>query len=190
MGVGVSTSTRRVNPMGRCLVNTTRGAASGGSDHEEESTVTLRHSLATPTGAALCIAVAVIHVKDQGGLTALDDPAWLGWAYRLLELTAVLTALALAAPAVSRDRSRAVHTRETLVWGVALLVGAGPFIGFLFSRTTGLPGATDDIGNWGESLGLISLVVEALLIALSLSGARARVAAPAFELEFHPAHSR
>jgi hypothetical protein len=38
------------------------------------------------------------------------------------------------------------------------------------SRTTGLPGAMGDIGNWTEPLGLASLYVEACVFALSLYG--------------------
>jgi hypothetical protein len=39
--------------------------------------------------------------------------------------------------------------------------------GFVLSRTTGLPNATGDIGNWSEGLGLASMFVEAGVIALS-----------------------
>jgi hypothetical protein len=39
--------------------------------------------------------------------------------------------------------------------------------GYVLSRTTGLPGATDDIGSWTEPLGLASLFVEGALVAVS-----------------------
>jgi len=42
-------------------------------------------------------------------------------------------------------------------------------VGFILSRTTGLPNASDDIGNWTEPLGLASLFVEGAVIAASLS---------------------
>ena len=48
-------------------------------------------------------------------------------------------------------------------------------IGFILSRTIGLPSATDDIGNWKEGLGLASMFVETgvvLLSAYALSLAR------------------
>jgi hypothetical protein len=54
-------------------------------------------------------------------------------------------------------------------WMAAAALSAMPFIGYVFSRTTGLPGAMDDIGNWTESLGLASLIVEACVFAVSLS---------------------
>ena len=42
-------------------------------------------------------------------------------------------------------------------------------LGFVLTRGPGLPDATDDRGNWGEPLGVASLVVEGLLIILSLA---------------------
>jgi hypothetical protein len=35
-------------------------------------------------GALLALAIAVVHVADQGGVTAFTSPDWLGWAYRLI----------------------------------------------------------------------------------------------------------
>jgi hypothetical protein len=40
----------------------------------------------------------------------------------------------------------------------------------VLTRTVGLPGATDDIGNWLEPLGLASLFVEGAVILLALTG--------------------
>ena len=37
-------------------------------------------------------------------------------------------------------------------------------IGFTINRTIGIPGATGDIGNWLEPLGLLSLAVEAFVL--------------------------
>jgi len=46
-------------------------------------------------GALLALAVAAVHVADQGGITALASPHWIGWGYRLIEAGGVLTALTL-----------------------------------------------------------------------------------------------
>jgi hypothetical protein len=46
-------------------------------------------------------------------------------------------------------------------------LAAATFVGYCLSRTTGLPAATDDIGNWTETLGVWSLVAEAAVVALS-----------------------
>ncbi|MGZ4590579.1 MAG: hypothetical protein ACXV2H_03980 [Actinomycetes bacterium] len=108
-------------------------------------------------GAGLALAVTVIHVLDQGGLTALRDPAYLGQGYRLLEVAGVLTAALLLA------------RRQLLGWLLALGVAAGPLTGFILTRTVGLPGARDDIGNWTEPIGVASVVVEGTLLLLSLT---------------------
>jgi len=106
--------------------------------------------------AALCVAVAYIHVKDQGGLTVLKDPTYIGIGYWALEVTAV----AVAAMLLTRIRPLAA-------WFLAIGVAAGPFVGLILTRTTGLPGAMDDRGNWTETLGLESLIVEGALLVIA-----------------------
>ncbi len=54
----------------------------------------------------------------------------------------------------------------------AALAGA-VILGYVVNRTVGMPGATDDIGNWFEPLGLLSLVVEGWVVVSSLAAARA-----------------
>ena len=113
---------------------------------------------ARAAGAVLAALVGVVHVIDQGGLTALKDPAYVGQGYRLLELAAVVTAgLLLLAPARGRVAG----------WVLAVGVALGPMAGYVLSRGPGLPGYTDDRGNWTELLGLQALAVEALLLALA-----------------------
>lgn len=109
-------------------------------------------------GALLALAVAAVHVADQGGLTALNSPDWMGWAFRLIEAGGVLTAVALLLP-----------WSVWLGWAAALLLGLGPFIGYIATRSVGLPGDHGDVGNWGYWLGTVSLVVEAALVMLGVS---------------------
>jgi hypothetical protein len=47
-------------------------------------------------------------------------------------------------------------------------VAAAPFLAYVASRSVGLPGAPDNIGNWTEPLGLAALFVEFLVTAISL----------------------
>jgi hypothetical protein len=112
-------------------------------------------------GALLALAVAAVHVTDQGGLTALNSPAWIGWSYRLIEVGAVLTALTLLLTGPAR------LGRPWLGWAAGVLLGAGPFLAYVTSRTVGLPGDSGDIGNWGYWVGTVSLIVEAALVVLS-----------------------
>src|SRR5437763_3340420 len=73
-------------------------------------------------GALLALAVAAVHVADQGGISSFASPDWLGWGYRLIEAGAVLTALMLLAP-----------WSAWLGWAAGMLLGAGPLIGYLAS---------------------------------------------------------
>jgi hypothetical protein len=108
-------------------------------------------------GAALALAVAGAHVADQGGVTAFTAPDWLGWAYRLIEVGGVLVAVTLLWPRLAR-----------LGWAAGVLLGVGPLVGFLASRTVGVPGDSGDVGNWSDWVGNMSLIIEAGLITVSV----------------------
>jgi hypothetical protein len=108
-------------------------------------------------GAALALAVAGAHVADQGGVTAFTFPDWLGWAYRLIEVGGVLVAVTLMWPRLAR-----------LGWAAGVLLGVGPLVGYLASRTVGVPGDPGDVGNWADWVGNMSLIIEAGLITVSV----------------------
>jgi hypothetical protein len=114
-------------------------------------------------GALLALAVAAVHIADQGGITVLNSPSWIGWSYRLIEVGGVLTALALVLP-----RPRWLGP-AWLGWAAGVLLGAGPFIAYIASRTVGVPGDPGDVGNWGYWVGTVSLFIEAALVMLSIS---------------------
>ena len=129
------------------------------------------------TGALLAVAVAAVHVADQGGITAMASPAWIGWGYRLIEIGGIVTALMLLLPAPPRPgpvRIGPIRLGPTwlgpasLGWAAGVLLGAGPFIGYITSRSVGVPGDPGDVGNWGYWVGTVSLLVEAALILLSV----------------------
>jgi hypothetical protein len=106
--------------------------------------------------AALCVGVAYIHVKDQGGIIGAKDPAYMQAGYYALEVTALVVAAMLLA-----------RIRPMATWFLTVGVAAGPLVGFVLTRTVGLPNAMDDRGNWTETLGVVSLVVEGALLALA-----------------------
>ncbi|MFF3586693.1 hypothetical protein ACFYYI_05940 [Streptomyces sp. NPDC002387] len=107
-------------------------------------------------GVLLCLAVAAIHVVDQGGITATRDPHYIGVAYHVLEIAAVVAAVLLIVGLVR------------LGWLLAAMVAVGPLLGYVLSRGPGLPDYSDDVGNWTEPLGLVSLAVEGALLLLSI----------------------
>ena len=126
-------------------------------------------------GALLAVAVAAVHVADQGGIMAFNSPAWIGWSYRLIEAGGVLTALLLV-PRPPR------FGPGWLGWAVAVPLGAGPFAAYIISRTIGLPGDPHDVGNWAYWVGTVSLLVEAALVMLGvcmLWSQRHRLSVPA-----------
>src|SRR5215207_309573 len=47
-------------------------------------------------------------------------------------------------------------------WGLGVLISASAFVGYILSRTVGLPGFYDD--EFLEPMGVLSLVVEALFV--------------------------
>jgi hypothetical protein len=97
--------------------------------------------------------IALIHLLDLHD-TYLASP-YKGWLY----LALIVGSLVSAALLVRGDDRRG--------WLGALLLPAGAFAAFVWSRTVGLPGGADDIGNWWEPLGLASLFVEGALVVLS-----------------------
>jgi hypothetical protein len=113
-------------------------------------------------GALLALAIATVHIADQGGVTALAAPAWIGWGYRMIEAGGTATAVVLLLP-------RPARLPAWTGWAAALLLAVGPFFAYILSRTVGLPGDPGDVGNWGYWVGTLSLLVEAALAALSIS---------------------
>ena len=101
------------------------------------------------------IGVAIIHIADTGDAYAAAH--YLFWLYIVLVVLAVPLVTAL------------VNTRSPLVWVATAAFAAAPLAGYLISRSIGLPGDTDDLGNWMNSLGIASLFVESGLIALSVT---------------------
>jgi hypothetical protein len=104
-------------------------------------------------------------------------PTYVGIGYYILEIVGVLTAIWLLARPLRA------------AWFVTIGVAAGPLLGYVLSRGPGLPDYADDKGNWTEPLGLISLVVEGVLLVLSVTLflRRARVATETQALPRHAA---
>src|SRR6478609_1005243 len=106
-------------------------------------------------------AVAVIGLAGLALIHLLDLPSkfqetpYLAWMY----IGAIVAALAVGAGLI-RSGSRKV-------WAACAALPLAVLVGFVLSRTTGLPGATDDIGNWSEPLGLASMFVEGALFLLA-----------------------
>jgi hypothetical protein len=104
--------------------------------------------------AGLLIAVAIIHLQDQGGLLGGESPTWLKYGYYLIEIGSLVSALL-------------VVRGKVLGWLLGLAITVGPFTGYVLSRSVGVPGDPGDVGNWGYLLGTVSLVVEGSFVILA-----------------------
>ena len=106
-------------------------------------------------GAGLLIAIAIIHLQDQGGLLGGESPTWLKYGYYLVEFGSLISALLVI-------RGKAIG------WALGLASSVGPFVGYILSRTVGVPGDPGDVGNWGYLLGTVSLLVEGSFAILAV----------------------
>jgi len=97
--------------------------------------------------------IALIHLLDSIG--KFGETRYLFWMYVALMAGSLAVAGAL------------LHLRDRRVWLAAGGLAASALAGYVLSRTTGLPAAHGDVGNWTEPLGLASLFVELSVAALA-----------------------
>jgi len=121
------------------------------------STLTIRGITVSDTlvgaGISLIVIVGLIHLI--GAPEDLEEAPYQG----LLFLANFFGAI-LAAIGIYRGRSWG--------WGLGALVAGGAFVGYVISRTVGLPGLPVE-EEWLEPLGLLSMLVEALFVGLYLT---------------------
>ena len=121
------------------------------------STLPIRDTTVSVTlvgaGISLIVIVGLIHLINSPG--DLEEGSYTGLLYLANFFGAILAAIG-----IYRGRS----------WGWALgaLVSVGAFVGYVISRTIGLPGLPVE-EEWLEPLGLLSLLVEALFVGLYLT---------------------
>jgi hypothetical protein len=114
----------------------------------------INDGLARTVGIAGLGGIALIHVLQLP--EAFAEAAYLGGMF----IAAIVAAVVLAA-IVTR-------TSDRHVWAATGVLPALILLGYVLSRTSGLPDATNDVGEWSEPLGLASLVVESLLVCLTV----------------------
>ncbi len=115
---------------------------------------TIRHTALRGLGFGGMLAIALIHLLDV--INKINETPYLGVLYILLMVASIAVAFAV------------LHTGSWQTWAAAGGLAALTLIGFILSRTTGLPSANSDVGNWSEKLGLASMLVEAAVVLLSL----------------------
>jgi len=105
--------------------------------------------------ASLALAIAVIHLQDQGGLPGDQSPMWLKYGFYMVEITSTISAVLLI-------------RGKTFGWLLGLGSSIGPMTGYILSRTVGIPGDRGDVGNWGYVLGTVSLIIEGSFLVLAV----------------------
>ena len=115
-------------------------------------TIAVNRRVAVGLGLA---SVAAIHILDLPGKFA-ETPYLAAFYVALIIASFVLT-----------ERLFVAGTRRDFLAAAAL--SAAVIVGFTINRTVGMPGATGDIGNWLEPLGLLSIVVEAFVLWQSIA---------------------
>ena len=104
--------------------------------------------------AACAVVAAVAHVPVTG--EHLAEAPYIGVLFIGLEVTLLAVAVVL------------VVADTPLAWTVAGVVPALAVVAYVVSRSVGLPQIGDDVGNWTEPLGVVSVVFETLLLLLVL----------------------
>jgi hypothetical protein len=114
----------------------------------------LAREIATRAVLAIGLAgIGLIHLLDSIG--KYGETRYLFWMYIALIVGSLVTAGAV------------LFHRSRLVFLAAGGLAASAAAGYILSRTTGLPNADGDIGNWTEPLGLASLFVEGAVVAVA-----------------------
>jgi hypothetical protein len=123
-----------------------RPVANRGRVITRSTTSTIRRSLVA-TGL---VGIAAIHLADLP--SKMSEVPYLGFAY-----IGLIAASLVLAELVTRSADRRLMTASA---GLAAAV----IVGFVINRTVGMPNAMDDVGNWSEPLGMISLLIEGVVL--------------------------
>jgi predicted tellurium resistance membrane protein TerC len=100
--------------------------------------------------------IALVHLLDVED--RLTEVPYIG--YLFLALIAVSLGLAAAL----------IRTDDRRVWLAAGLMAGATIVGYAITRTVGMPNdGGEDIGNWTEPLGLASLMIEGIVVALAFA---------------------
>ena len=102
---------------------------------------------------AALVGMALIHMFQLP--ETFHEIGYLGALFIVVIAASVLLAAVLA------------RTSDDRAWGAAGALAGLVLLGYIISRSVGLPGFTDDVGDWSERAGLASMVVESLVVLLA-----------------------
>jgi hypothetical protein len=113
----------------------------------------LRDQVGRAVGIVGLVGIALIHFLDA--FSTIDESKFVFALYIVLMLVTLIASGILLR----------MDSRRT--WMLAGGAAGLTLLGFILTRTTGLPGFPNNVGNWREPLGLASLWVEGLVLVLS-----------------------
>jgi hypothetical protein len=99
------------------------------------------------------VVVGLIHLIDAP--EDLEEGSYLGFLFLANFLGALVASVG-------------IYRGNRWGWVLGLLVAGGAFVGYVISRTAGLPGLGVE-EEWLEPLGVLSLIVEALFVGVFLA---------------------
>ncbi len=104
-------------------------------------------------GAVVALAITGwIHLMDMSDKFA--EVPYLGVGYGLI----VIASIASIVMIVRGDRRG---------WVLGGAMSLATIVGYVLSRTTGLPGSSDDVGNWSETLAVWAGIAEIVMVVLA-----------------------
>jgi hypothetical protein len=120
---------------------------------QETEGPTTTMSLLDIAGIAGLSTVIAIHTTELAGKT--EETSYLGFGYVLLIAASLVSIVMLS-------------QRDARGWLLGGLASAATIIGFVLTRTTGLPNAHGDEGNWSETIAVWSLFAEGIVVLLAV----------------------
>lgn len=99
-------------------------------------------------GGAIAEAAGHIPVTQEH----LTQAPYIGVGFVLLTVSGVLLAQLL------------LLADTTVVWSCTAAASGAALLGYLLSRTVGLPQIRDDVGDWNEPLGIVCVTAEAIML--------------------------
>ena len=103
-------------------------------------------------GIALIVTTGLIHVIEAPD--SFQAAAYKGWLFYVNGIGALVAAYGI------------YRGKRSWGWNLGLLIAVGSCIGYVASRTVGLPQIPAEPGAWLEPFGVASLIAEGLFVAV------------------------
>jgi hypothetical protein len=100
-------------------------------------------------GILLIVVVGIIHLIEAP--EHLEEATYIGVLFLINVLFAFVSAFG-------------IYRGAQWGWVLGVLVAGGAFVMYVVSRSFGLPGLDEDVGNWLEPAGILSLIVEGVFV--------------------------